>query len=165
MQNRMQGAKAKARGQQFENLVEKSCSYYAHKKIALIEKTPEPLRMIKRGRGSQVIAVFEKKGQPDFKGTVFGGQSVVFEAKHTSSARITLDRVEQHQLANLSHHKRLGAECFILISFEMKNFYRVGIEDWEALPGALNKKSANEKDLMQYKVDVKHGVVDFLGKL
>ena len=165
MQNRIQGSKAKLRGQQFENLVEKSCSYYAHKKIALIEKTPEPLRMIKRGRGSQVIAVFEKKGQPDFKGTVLGGQSVVFEAKHTSGARITLDRVEQHQLANLSLHKGLGGECFILISFELKSFYRVPIDDWEALPGALNKKSANEKDLTQYKVDVKHGVIDFLGKL
>ncbi|WP_373757842.1 Holliday junction resolvase RecU [Jeotgalibaca porci] len=165
MQSRARGYKAKKLGQNFENLIEKSCRYYAHKKIALIEKTPEPLKMVRAGRGREVVAVFEKKGQPDFKGTLKGGRSIVFEAKHTSANLIKLDRVERHQMDNLSSHNQLGAECFILISFQLKSFYRVPIEDWEALPGALNKKTANEKDLTQYKVDVKHGVVDFLGKL
>lgn len=165
MKSRVQGAKAKAAGKHFENYIEKSCSYYAHKKMALIEKTPEPLKMIRRLTGNQVIAVFDKVGQPDFKGTLNGGQSVVFEAKHTSSNLIEFARLQPHQLANLRLHKRLGAECFVLVSFKLNSFYRVPIEVWEALPSELGKKSVNEKNLAQYKVEIKHGVIDFLGKL
>lgn len=165
MQSRARGYKAKKLGQNFENLIERSCRYYAHKKIALIEKTPEPLKMVRAGRGREVVAVFEKKGQPDFKGTLKGGRSIVFEAKHTSANLIKLDRVERHQMDNLSSHNQLGAECFILISFQLKSFYRVPIADWEALPDKLSKKSANEKDLEEYKVEINKGVIDFLGEV
>ena len=165
MQNRARGYKAKKMGQNFENLVEKACGYYANRRIALIEKTPEPMRFIRRTPSGQVIAAFEKKAQPDFKGTVKGGRSVVFEAKHTSSALIEFDRVEPHQIANLRLHEQLGADSFVLISIKLKSFYLVPTIDWLALPDKLGKKSTNEKDLAEYQVGIRQGVIDFLDKI
>lgn len=88
-----QGAVSRAQGTQFEKAIADACDLYREKEMADIEKTPEPMRPIKRLEGGRFVAIFEKQAQPDYKGTLAGGQAVMFEAKSTATDRITQDRV------------------------------------------------------------------------
>lgn len=160
--NRIRGRKAKSNGARFELVIEHACSVYAHKGIAMIEKTPEPLKMIRAGRGSEVVAVFEKKAQPDFQGTLQGGRSIVFEAKHTNDTNIKFDRITATQHKYLTKHELLGASVYIIISFNFKRFFLVPYYHWVCLEEALNKKSVNVQDLKEYEIDLERGFLNFL---
>lgn len=160
--NRMRGYKSKYNGARFELIIEHACSVYAHRGIAMIEKTPEPLKMIRAGRGNEVIAVFEKKAQPDFQGTLQGGRSIVFEAKHTSNTNIQFDRITPVQSLYLVKHAKLGAEVYVIISFKFERFFFVPYKKWVNLQETLNKKSVNANDLSEYEIDLERGFLNFL---
>lgn len=121
MSNRAAGRTAKAVGQQFENLIERSCVYYSNKGIAHIHKTPEPFRMLRR-QGNHVVGFYEKKAQPDFSGTLADGQSIVMEAKHTSSTNVPFDSISYNQELELNRHEELGAKCSVIVTFKLKKF-------------------------------------------
>lgn len=155
---------AKRNGEFFENLITASCIDYANKGIAYIQKTPEPMRPVRainRQRG-QYLAVFTKKAQPDFAGTLNDGRSVVFEAKHTQATNIPFDQISTQQEMDLSKHNELGAEVFILVSFAAKNFYKIPYQSWVHLKNTINKKSLNEKDLESYRIENHGRVIKFL---
>lgn len=85
----LQGYRSRDLGQAFENMVEASCLQLKIQKAALIEKTPEPFRVTDKkydraGKFLGFLGFFTKPAQPDFKGFVYGGQTVMFEAKHMS---------------------------------------------------------------------------------
>ena len=84
------GKIAKVRGKQFESRIDDSFAYYAQKGFAIIEKTPEPMHPTKNLGNGKFIAYYEKQAQPDYKGTIKGGRTVMFEAKFTAA-----DRMEQ----------------------------------------------------------------------
>lgn len=155
------GRRSQAYGAQFERLIELSCARYSNLGKAKIEKTPEPFRMIRR-QGKNVIGFYEKKAQVDFAGTIKGGRSIVFEAKHTASTNFRFDRIARHQEIALEKHDALGAEAFILIAFRLKNFYKISWQEWLKLKNTIDKKSVNEKDLIDYKLDKARGLIDFL---
>ena len=46
--HQLQGKQAKAEGKKFEQRLDAAFAYYREKGFALIEKTPEPMRVIKR---------------------------------------------------------------------------------------------------------------------
>lgn len=163
--SRQTALKARNNGARFENLIETSCAYYQKQGIAHIQKTPEPMRPIRavnRTKG-QYLAVHTKKAQPDFAGTLKGGKSVMFEAKHTDSTNIRFDRINDAQEHDLTINTKLGAKCFVLISFGFKNFYAVDWNEWLLLEIKLGKKSVNEKDLARHKVNSHNGRLMFLG--
>lgn len=156
---------AKRNGEFFENLITASCIDYAYKGIAYIQKTPEPMKPVKainRNQG-RYLAVYTKKAQPDFTGTLNGGRSVVFEAKHTQNTNIAFDRVSTQQEMDLSKHLKLGAEVFILVSFAAKNFYKIPYDSWLMLKKTIGKKSLNELDLTPYRVSNDGRIIKFLG--
>lgn len=160
--NRLQGRKAQRVGAAFETLVERSCGYYLNSGRAHIQKTPEPFRMVSQGRNGQVVGFFEKMAQPDFQGTLKNGRSIVFEAKHTNSTNTRFDRISVAQSRELDRHSAFGADCFIIIGFELTNFYMVNWRDWQNLKKSIGKKSVNEKDLKEYGVKYINGVIRFL---
>lgn len=166
MSRQRAGYKSKRNGQRFEELIELSCNMYKRENKAFIQKTPENTRFLRPLNGGQFVAVHDKKSQPDFQGTLKGGQSVVFEAKHTNSTNIRFDRLQMHQKRELVKHQQLGAEAFLLISFEVnspdKRVYKVPIKDWLLLENKLDKKSVNEDDLKNYRVLVLNDMVRFL---
>lgn len=83
---RLTGSLSRAAGAAFEKLIETSCEVYKNRKLAYIEKTPEPLRTIsKPDKQGRFTAIYTAAAQPDYKGTLSGGRAVVFEAKHTDS--------------------------------------------------------------------------------
>ena len=85
----LRGKQNRAAGALFEQMIDAACRYYRQAGIAEIEKTPEAMKPLghQNGKG-QFLACYVKKAQPDFKGTLKGGCSIVFEAKITSADKI-----------------------------------------------------------------------------
>lgn len=147
------GKRAKSNGKRFESMIEKACQRYTDLGIARISKTPEPMKVIgKRTRGG-FPAIFEKQAQPDFQGTLKGGQSIMFEAKHTDSTNIRFDRLTDEQIKEFIWHSHLGAICFVFVTFRFESYYVIMWKDWMDMQHRLNKRSVNEKDLQAYKID------------
>ena len=92
-----QGKKNREEGRAFEELLDHTFAYYSSKGYAQIDKTPEPFKIIKRLENTRFIGCFAKRAQPDYKGTIKGGRTVIFEAKYTSTDRLTQDRVNDTQ--------------------------------------------------------------------
>ncbi|API89415.1 hypothetical protein BKP56_09175 [Marinilactibacillus sp. 15R] len=162
--NRVRGLKAKRSGDQFENLIVRSCDYYKRTSIAYIQKTPEPMKVIAvldMNKG-HFRAHYEKKAQPDFSGTLKDGRSIVFEAKHTTGTSLPFDRINKQQEIDLALHDELDAWAGVVISFSMKNFYCVPYYAWNKLKETSGKKSVNQKDLEIYKITVEGGLLKFL---
>lgn len=118
------GSHNRSEGAEFEKLIERSCEMYRAHDVAYIEKTPEPFKVISvpNARG-QFIGYYEKQAQPDFKGTLFTGQSVVFDAKATTTDKLQLSALSEEQKQSLETHYKLRAICGVLISYSFKRFY------------------------------------------
>ncbi len=161
--NRLGGRRAKKLGDMFEHLIERSCNYYRNKGIAHIQKTPEPFRFLGK-RGKHVYGFYEKQAQPDFQGTLENGQSIIFEAKHTDTTNLPFERITRAQTHELERHNRLGAECYVIVSFSFKHFYLIDWKDWKNLKETVRKKSVNQKDLEAYEIQLENGILNFLKK-
>lgn len=149
------GKIARERGKQFEGRIDTALEYYAMKGFADIEKTPEPMRPLKpygdRKRG-QFVAVYEKKAQPDYKGTLKGGRSIMFEAKFTAADRMEQSRVLEGQANYMTRHQRLGARCYVVIGFQSMEVYRIPWEVWSAMKEHFGRKYVTEADVEKYRV-------------
>lgn len=158
------GYRARIAGETFENMIASACEYYRRLGIAEIEKTPEPFRVTRPAENGKFYGYFEKKAQPDFKGTLKGGRAVVFEAKHTDSDKIEMRRVTDEQAERLTAHQKLGAVAFVVVSFGLSRFFSVPWEVWANIPETFGRKYVKAKDLAPYEVKIKSGVLDFLKK-
>lgn len=135
------GRMNKMRGKLLEQIIETSCRQYAEEGKASIEKTPEPMRVVRRMNDNKhFICVFEKKAQPDFKGTLAGGRAVVFEAKHTEDGQIEYKAVTDEQGKKLDEHQALGALCFVLVSFSLESFCCIPWDTWKNMKAIYGRK-------------------------
>ena len=160
-----QGKRNRALGLQFEEIVKEACGHYRSMGLAHIEKTPEPMRVIgviNRKLG-HFKAVFEKAAQPDFKGTMAGGRSVCFDAKHTETDRIKQDAVTENQWDALDIHEAMGAWCFVVVCLDNK-YYRVPWEKWKTMKEDCGHKYMNAADLNPYMLGAWPGALRFLDK-
>lgn len=159
----IQGKRNRALGLKFEEIVDAACEYYKSSGIAYIEKTPEPMKVlgvINRKMG-HFKACFAKAAQPDYKGTVAGGRSVVFEAKHTESDRIKQDAVTVDQWDAMDRHEAMGALCFVIVCLENK-YYRVPWAKWKTMKEDCGHKYMNAADLTPYMLGNWPGALRFL---
>ena len=157
------GRQSRVAGEHFENLISASLQWYEDKGVACVEKTPEPMKPLRApNRQGQFLACYTKAGQPDFKGTIIGGRSVVFEAKHTDSDRIKYDRLTPEQVEKLSKHHTLGAAAFVLVSVGLQTFYRVPWEVWRDMKDIYGYKHMKLTDLEPYRVQYIAGVIKLL---
>ena len=147
-----QGAISKAKGKRFEERLDMAFTYYRDRGFAVVEKTPEPMRPIKNLGSGKFIAFFEKKAQPDYKGVIKGGRTVVFEAKFTSTDRMEQSRVLQGQTEYLDQHQRLGARCFVVVGFASGEVYRIPWDTWQNMKEHFGRKYVTEADLSNYRV-------------
>lgn len=121
MRRSMTGARSRAEGAGFESLINSACEYYRTNGIADIEKTPEPMKPLGGAdRSGRFLACYTKQAQPDYKGILAGGTAVTFEAKHTNSGKMGLDRVSSTQAACLSRTTLLGGVAFVPLLFWSK---------------------------------------------
>lgn len=147
-----QGAINKAMGRGFEQVIDAALARYAMTGEALILKTPEPMRPTKDLGGGKFIAFYEKQAQPDYKGALKGGRAVVFEAKHTTADKIEQNRVTTEQAAILDKYHAMGAECFVLVGFSMREYFRVPWTVWRDMKTRWGRKYATPEDLEAFRV-------------
>ena len=153
------GRLSKAQGKQFEDRLDASFDYYRQHGFAVIEKTPEPMRPIRSlGRG-KFEAFYEKKAQPDYKGTVKGGRTVCFEAKYTSSDHMEQSRVKENQAAYMDKLTELGARCYVLAGFGSGEVYRIPWPIWAAMKETFGRKYVTEADLTTYRAQKMRNVL------
>ena len=163
IQRSQRGRQNRIMGDHFENLIAASLRWYEDKGVACIEKTPEPMKPLRApNRQGQFLACYVKAGQPDFKGTLTGGRSVVFEAKHTDGDRIEYNRLTDEQVEKLSTHHKLGAAAFVLVSFGLQDFYRIPWEVWRDMKAIYGRKHIKQPELEPYRVQYIAGVLKLL---
>lgn len=156
------GLKARNNGHKFEHIIDITCRLYQKKGLGLIQKTPEPMKVIKSKGNGQFTCIFEKKAQPDYTGVLAGGVSIMFEAKHTDGKRFPFNRINDEQWDVLTSHHAYGGKTYVLLRFNTQDYYCVPFGDWIKLTTASKKKSVNESELSDYTVPYKNGFVDFL---
>lgn len=143
----LQGAVSKAQGKKFEDRLDKSFAYYRAHGFAIIEKTPEPMRPVKNLGNGRFEAFFEKKAQPDYKGTIKGGRTVMFEAKFTGIDRMEQSRVLKGQADYLDQHQELGARCYVIAGFSSGAVYRFPWNIWQNMKKHFGRKYVTEADV------------------
>ena len=165
-QRQLLGKLSKAKGAQFEARLNASFAYYAQNGFAIVEKTPEPMRPAKSLGGGKFIAFYEKRAQPDYKGTLKGGRTVLFEAKFTSADRLEQSRVLASQQDCMERHQALGARCFILAGFASGLVYCVPWGVWRDMKARFGRKYVTETDLQDYQVQTaQNGVLLLLNQI
>ena len=142
-------------GSRFEALIEKACERYRKEGLAIIYKNSEPLRPSgKFGKGGAISAYYQKKSVPDFTGVVKGGQAIMIEAKNVSGKpSIPFDRLQEHQEQYLIDFEAMGACSYILIGFDMKDFYMIPIGDYLNIKANNGKKSLNKNEIEDYRIE------------
>lgn len=159
----IQGKRSRAIGNYFEDIISNACEWYKSTNQAEIDKTPEPMKILKRMENNRFMACFLKRSQPDYKGTLLGGKSIVFEAKHTDSGQIEQSRVTEAQVKALDRHQSMGASCFVVISFKMADFFRIPWQDWKDMKTLFGRKYVRAEELNLYKITIgRNGILMFL---
>ncbi|HFK1685261.1 TPA: Holliday junction resolvase RecU [Bacillus tropicus] len=105
------------RGMAFEKLINLSNEMYQREGVALINKRPTPVKVLKMVYGRVKDGYYESKSTVDYDG-VYRGRAIAFEAKSTNEInRFDLKNIAQHQLDYLEKAEKMGAICFFLIGF------------------------------------------------
>lgn len=150
-------------GQNFEMIIDIALKHYEKRKTAFVQKTPEPMKPIKDLGNGKFIAHYEKCAQPDYKGILRGGRTIIFEAKHTTSEKIEQSRVTPEQSDYLDTYAELGAVCFVLIGFSMRDFYRIPWSVFREMKSHYGRKYVTRSDIEQYRIrDGSHGQLLFI---
>ncbi len=165
--NTQKGYINRQQGENFETYIDSACEYYKVNGFGNIEKTPEPMKIIRvfdREKGL-FVASFEKKAQADYKGVLPGGRCIHFEAKSTRTDRILNNAVSDKQRDNLSLTAELGGLCFILVSLITENkFYKVPWDIWLNMKEIFGHKYMDANDLHPYEIKMCIYGLDFLNK-
>lgn len=152
-------------GKNFEAQIEAISEIYRLQKLAMIEKTPEPMKILKHIENGRFEAVFEKSAQPDFKGILKGGRTVVFDAKFTESNKIAYHALSDHQREVLLQYDALGAMAFVLVGFADGKMYPIAIKTWEHMQEIFGHKHIKQEELEKQQgraKEAKNGMIDFL---
>ena len=157
------GKRSRAAGGFWEELLEDSCEYSSLMHKAEITKTPEPMKPIgPKNQKGQFLACYTKQAQPDYKGTLAGGRAVVFEAKHTDSARMNRNVISPEQERQLDRHAALGAECFVMVSFAFRQYFKVPWLVFRDMKQHYGRKYITPEDVGEYEVKYIGGILRFL---
>ncbi|MBQ6730729.1 MAG: Holliday junction resolvase RecU [Bacilli bacterium] len=112
------------RGMSLEEDINLSNEYYRDMGIALINKRPTPINIVKvdYSRGARITdAYFEKQSTTDYNG-VYKGKYIDFEAKNTKSeTSFPLGNISEHQIIHLKNVIKHGGVAFFIICFQIKN--------------------------------------------
>ncbi len=164
----LQGKMNRELGKTFEEEIQIICDIYELNGLARIEKTPEPMKILKHIEDGRFETVFEKSAQPDFKGTIKGGKSVVFDAKFTESDRIRFQVLSDYQREVLLKYNELGAMAFVLVGFTNGRIYKIDINEWINMKEKFGRYYIKQEELEKLNYNAitnKNGLTDFLGIL
>lgn len=160
--NSLRGRRNKKEGEFFEELIEKACSVYKDKHIANIEKTPEPMKILRRMEEGKFVACFKKSAQPDFKGTLMGGRSICFDAKSTCTGKIPVSALTDEQIDSLTEHTLLGALTGVLCCYDFNTFAFIPFDIFMKAKELNGHKHWTAEEAKEHAVYVKNGWLNFL---
>lgn len=155
--------KALGFGKNFEKRIIMACSYYRDEGLADIVKVDEPFRVLKLYDRGQFKGQFTDNANPDFEGTLKGGQSICFEAKYTSKDRIYKNVISDKQAAVLNYKSALGAVVGVCVGIMDRDFF-VPWEVWFNMEEIFGRKSVSAEDLERFRVKNRKGVM-FLDRI
>ena len=108
------------RGMDFEEEINETNAYYQEKGLALFNKRPTPINIVKvdYSRGAKITeAYFEAQSTTDYNG-IYKAHYVDFEAKSVhGKTSFPLANIPPQQIAHLKEVLRLGGIGFFLIRF------------------------------------------------
>lgn len=154
--------KSNAQGHLFEDLIKMACGYYREKGKAVIEKMPEPFRVLKkdRNRGTALVQ-FTSHAQPDFIGTLKNGKTIIFEAKCTLTDRLKQEVITETQWKALEQHFKIGA--FVGVCAGIKDsYYFIPWSVWRDMKNLYGHKYMTATEAEKYKVRFTGSGVMFL---
>ena len=160
----VKGLQSRANGEYFERMILAASRFYEERGFAVVDKTPEAFKVLKpldRKRG-QFICCFTKQAQPDFKGSLMDSTMILFDAKHTDKDQISRNVVTEEQEQCFERYMKMGAMCFLVISLEFEEFYRVPWVVFRDMKKIYGHKYMNRKELEPYKINYSNGVVKYL---
>ena len=112
------------RGMNLEESINVSNDFYLQENIALINKRPTPINVVKvdYSHGAKIVdAYFEKQSTTDYNG-VYKGKYIDFEAKNTKSkTSFPLANISPHQIEHLKKVLQHNGIAFFIIQFELYN--------------------------------------------
>lgn len=148
-------------GRAFEDLILLQCAEYKKQGKAVIDKTPEPFLVLHKERDGLFSGRFVKgnKAQPDFQGTLFGGRSVVIEAKCTSKDRIRQEVLTPTQRELLAQHEKAGALSLVVCGIGDR-YFSVPFSVWEQMKEKFGHKYATADELKEW--EIKGKILPFL---
>lgn len=162
----LQGRQARVAGEFFERYILSACEWYRSRGVADIDKAHEPMKPLRAPNNKgQFLACFTKAAQPDFDGTLAGGRSIKFEAKHTDDARIERSRLTPEQMEKLESHHRLGAVAFVLVSFSLQEFARIPWPTWRDMAKIYGRKYITREEAREFAVPCVAGTIKLLHNL
>lgn len=82
--------------------------------------------------------------------------------KHTDKDKISRDVVTTEQQACFERYMKLGAMCFLVVSLEFKEFYRVPWVVFRDMKKIYGHKYMNREELEPYRIKYSNGVVKYL---
>ncbi|MFC0854385.1 Holliday junction resolvase RecU [Halalkalibacter oceani] len=148
------------RGMAFEMAINIVNDLYKGRGIALINKRPTPVKVLK-SRGTKITSgYYEEKSTVDYDG-VYKGRAIMFEAKSTKRPHFPLSMVTAHQVDYLDRAHRNGAIAFLLVELAVKR--RVYYMPYQLLAYYLmrakkgGRKSVAQEELEQYGYVVERG--------
>ena len=150
-----------AQGAYFEKCVKGAALYYRDQGQLVISKLSEPFKCLEKERNRNIAKVqFIAKADPDFMGTLFGGRSIVFETKLTSTDRLNYNVLTEAQATALDDHYKMGAASGIVCCIQSVNFF-VPWSFWRDMKSIFGRKYVKTEDLEEYRVKFT-GLVMFL---
>lgn len=149
-----------AQGHSFEGYIKAGRVFYDQRGLATVDKTPEPFRVLKKLGNGIFNGRFTARAQPDFQGTLAGGRSIVFEAKYTTTDRMTRETVTDEQQKALAQHAERGALSAVCVGIR-NDFFFVPWEVWRDMKKLIGRKYVTAADLEAFRVRF-NGAVLFL---
>lgn len=142
------------RGRTFEEFIRFANGQYLKNGLAVVEKIPTEFLPIRDRSGRICSAKVEKKSTVDFIGR-YMHHPIAFEAKNTQDV-MRWDRVENHQASFLDVFSKCeGVITFVLVSFDLRQFYAVPWAFWSA---AYKERVIKGNRTTPLQVDA-HGIV------
>lgn len=158
--NQIRGMRNNAQGHIFEEAVEKACQIYRRDGRAIIDKTPEPFRVLKKSADGVFTGRFTALAQPDFQGVLSGGQSIIFETKYTTADRMERRALTDKQMETLESHYRMGAVAMVVLGIGQR-FYAITWHQWQEMKQLFGRQYITPDDIEQWRVRF-NGAVLFL---
>lgn len=121
------------------------------------------MKVIQSLGGGRFIAVFGKKAQPDYKGVLRHGSSIMFDAKHTDRDRIEKKVLSPKQEEKLLKYSRMGGVSFVLVSIKFERIFRVPVSVWSNMKHIFGRQYMLPEEMEKYEIKYKpNGIIDFL---